>query len=133
MPSAPPNVVPPLPPSTSPSREQSLDLTCLASALSLLLFTILLDVRFLGGATWYNGLALPNAHSDIYVLAATYGAFVSAKKVKIHLYIPLLDESYRLNHMDVLRWGMRTSPANCVLIDTRLLSQFPGIRSTAAI
>ena len=95
--------------------------------------TIFLDVRFLGGAEWYNSLQLPDHHSLIYVLSATYQDFVSNRKLKIMLHIALLNETYRLSHMEVLRWGSRRSLAGCILIDQHLLSQYPAILPQAPV
>ena len=88
---------------------------------------VYVDVRFFGGAPWYAELTLPDLFTTVYVFHCTYGAHVSRLGRHIRLHVTLTRERFSLNHVDVLLWGMRTSPANCTIVTADLLRQHPSL------
>jgi len=91
--------------------------------------TTFVDLRFFGGATWYNSLTLPMLDQRIYVLHCTYNNWGSSKHTTIWLHVTLTNETYKVNNYFLTTYGQYRilNPDSMHLIDAAMLCKHADI------
>ena len=93
---------------------------------------VFIDLRFFGGATWYNDIGLPDAHKSNYVLPCKYGAWRGTKKLSIWIDCRLTGDHLPMDHYDIKAYGLDKVfvPERMVLVTKALIEQYPLILPT---
>jgi hypothetical protein len=81
------------------------------------------------GAAWYDALNLPFIAGQRYVIAYTYGPFLSKSKSKIRCSNAVFDESFVVDHHFVFSYGqVKTFDSSfMVLVNAKFVLRFPQV------
>jgi hypothetical protein len=81
------------------------------------------------GAAWYDALNLPFIAGQRYVIAYTYGPFLSKSKSKIRCSNTVFDESFVVDHHFVFSYGqVKTFDSSfMVLVNAKFVLRFPQV------
>ena len=90
---------------------------------------VYIDLRFFGGATWYNSIGLPDSEKLNYVFKASYTTWTGRNHRSIWLQVELSHERYALDHYQVRAYGSqaRFNPDSITLVTSQLILQHPMI------
>ncbi len=91
--------------------------------------TVYVDLRSRGGATWYNDIGLPDAHTHVYALECVYGRWIGRQKRKIMLHCAVTHEEYSVDHYFVFAYGhcRQLRSHDMILVDAALCAKYPTI------
>lgn len=92
-------------------------------------FSVYVDLRSRGGATWYASIGLVDSARLTYVLPCVYTRWVGNQKRKIVIRSDVTDEEFPVDHYFVRAYGMCTilQPDSMVVVDATLCAQYPSI------
>jgi hypothetical protein len=90
---------------------------------------VYVDLRYFGGATWYNSIGLPDSASTNYVLPCVYGKWRGTKKLSIWLDCNLTGDHLAMDHYDVKAYGSDKVfvAQRMTLVTAAIIDQYPLI------